>query len=137
MALQLVDDEESGEMESNPKMAAEFVMRLFHARTAAHVLHLKTKSYAEHKALNDFYDGIVDLADSFAEMYQGNYALLLEMSGIEGYKTPSTSMMLISGLTNWINTNRESICDCSEGQNIIDEVLALCHSTAYKLKFLG
>ncbi len=136
MAVKLVVDDESGEMESNPKLAAEFVLRLFHARTAAHVLHLKTKSYAEHKALNDFYDGIVDLADGFAEMYQGNYALLLEMSSIEGYKTPSTSMMLISGLTNWIKTNREAICDCSEGQNMIDEVLTLCHSTAYKLKFL-
>ena len=29
----------------------------------------QTRSYAAHKALNEFYDEIVDLADSFAEAY--------------------------------------------------------------------
>ena len=39
--------------------AGELVMRLFHARTTAHVLHLKSRSYAQHVALNEFYDGVV------------------------------------------------------------------------------
>lgn len=132
-----ISDEEQGEVGEDPKMASEFVLRLFHARTAAHILHLKTRSYAEHKALNEFYDEIVGLADDFAEMYQGEYSQLLEMSGIEGYKTPPTPLALIGGLTNWIDNNREEVCDSSECQNVIDEIMKLCHSTYYKLKFLS
>jgi hypothetical protein len=122
-------------MAENTRLAGEFIVRLFHARTAAHILHLKTQSYAEHKALNDFYDSVVDFADSFAECYTGEYLQIMDFPS-EGYRTPATSMALISGLTNWIKDNRDDICDSPECQNIIDEVLSLCHSTAYKLKFL-
>jgi hypothetical protein len=123
----------------NSKLAAEFVMRCFHARTAAHVLHLKCTgpgSLAEHMALNEFYDGIIDLIDGFAEMYQGEYLELLPLSGVGGYQTPSNATSLITGMTRWVKANREEICDSSECQNVIDEILTLCHSTAYKLKFL-
>lgn len=120
----------------NSKLAAEFVMRCFHARTAAHVLHLKSTSYAEHVALNEFYDGIIDLIDGFAEMYQGEYLELLPLSNVGGYQTPSNAMSLITGMTKWVKSNREEICDSSECQAAIDDVLTLCHSTAYKLKFL-
>ena len=44
-------------------MIGEFIILCFHARTNAHVLHLQTRSYAAHKALNEFYDEIVELAD--------------------------------------------------------------------------
>lgn len=121
------------------KLAAEFVMRCFHARTAAHVMHLRSQgpgSFAEHAALGAFYDGIVDLIDGFAEMYQGEYLELLPLSAVGGYQTPSNPMALISGMTKWIKANREAMCDSSECQNVIDEILTLCHSTAYKLKFL-
>ncbi len=40
--------------------AAELVARCFAARTAAHFAHLKSKGYACHMALNEFYDSIVD-----------------------------------------------------------------------------
>jgi hypothetical protein len=118
------------------KLAAEFVMRCFHARTAAHVLHLKSTSYSEHKALQKFYDNIIDLIDAFAEMYQGEYLMQLNCSGVSGYQTPSNAMSLITGMTKWVKSNREAICDSPECQAQIDDVLELCHSTAYKLKFL-
>ena len=123
----------------DPKVAAEFVMRMFHARTAAHVLHLKAQgpgAYAEHKALNEFYDEIVDLADGIAEMLQGEYLELLTLSGISGYQTPASGLALVTGLSKWISANRKDVCPSSECQNLIDGVLELCHSTAYKLKFL-
>ena len=40
-------------------MIGELIIKLLHARTNAHILHLGTTSYAKHKALNDFYDEIV------------------------------------------------------------------------------
>ena len=44
---------------------------LFQSRDAMHLTHLKTTSFAEHKALNAYYDGILDLTDSFIETYFG------------------------------------------------------------------
>lgn len=118
-------------------IAAEFVMHLFHARTAAHVMHLRALSYAQHKALEDFYDGIVGLADSFAETYQGAYGALLPFEGTP-YFHPTEPMAYLGDLRTWIARNRDMICDKEDSmlQNIIDEIQALVSSTLYKLRFL-
>ena len=49
---------------------ADFLARLFHSRDVAHLVHLNTTSFAQHKALNGYYDSILDLA---------NYSILLSM----------------------------------------------------------
>lgn len=117
--------------------AAELVMRCFHARTAAHVFHLGTKSYAEHKALNDFYDEIVDLVDTFAETYQGLYGLL-PLNGT-AYAPGMNPKAMLAGLLGWIQANRYEAAAKTDTalQNIIDEVVALIAQTSYKLKFLS
>jgi hypothetical protein len=46
------------------------------ARDVTHSAHLNTRSFAKHKALGKFYPEIIDLADKFAEMYQGKYGLI-------------------------------------------------------------
>ena len=55
---------------------ANFVGILFLGRDVAHSVHLNTRSYAKHKALQKFYNGVVDLADKFAEAYQGRHGLI-------------------------------------------------------------
>lgn len=117
-------------------LAGELVMLCFHARTTAHVLHLQTKSYAEHKALGEFYDDIIPLADSFAETYQGEYGIITAYP--TKYKMASSGVMLMEELSKWIEDNRYSVCDTDDShlQNIIDEMVALVRSTEYKLKFL-
>lgn len=122
-------------MASNDNLAGEFIARCFHARTAAHILHLKSKSYAEHKALNEFYDEIIDLTDDFAEMYQGEQSTIIQTYP-DGYRTPSSPLVLISGLQSWVENNRKNICDSQQCQAQIDVILMLCNQTFYKLKFL-
>lgn len=117
-------------------LAGELVMRCFHARTIAHVLHLKTRSYAQHKALQDFYESIVDLVDSFAEAYQGDYGL------IENYpvqcRMAADGQKLLEELSAWIEDHRHDVCDTDDSclQNIIDEIVALIRQTQYKLAIL-
>lgn len=114
----------------------ELVMRCFHARTTAHVLHLKTRSYAAHKALNDFYDEIVPLVDNLAEAYQGDYGLISDYpSKYVAYDDP---LKMLSELSSWIEEYRYKCCDEDDTylQNIIDEIFALIRSTTYKLRFL-
>lgn len=112
----------------------EMIMRCFHARTTAHVLHLKTRSYAAHKALQDFYEGIIPLIDSLAEAYQGEYGLI--ESYPSKYTTHPDGSTLLKDLGDWIEENREDVCDSTYCQNIIDEIVALIYATQYKLKFL-
>jgi hypothetical protein len=118
-------------------MIAELIYRLFHARTNAHVLHLSTRSYAAHKALNDFYDAIVDIADSLAEAYQGEHGLI-DFSTKTTYRPSSDALAMISELAEWLEQNRYEAVEAEDTylHNIIDEALALCRSTIYKLKFL-
>ena len=57
------------------------ISKLFHSRTQSHVFHLQTNSHSEHKALEGYYDEIVDLIDGITESYQGKYGI------IKGYET--------------------------------------------------
>ena len=119
----------------NTKMA-ELVMRCFHARTAAHVLHLGSHSYSQHKALETFYEDIIDLVDTLAEVTQGCELELLKLTG--PYKPYSDAETLLLELGDWISDNRHECCDAEDTylQNIIDEIMALIRQTQYKLRFL-
>jgi hypothetical protein len=118
--------------------AADFVGHLFLARDVAHSVHLNTRSYAKHKALGSFYDKIVDLADSFAEAYQGRHGLIGPISLMSAKKNGNIIEFLEDSLAE-IEANRHKVCDDDETaiQNIIDEIVALYLSTLYKLKFLA
>ena len=116
----------------------EFVGLLFVARDAAHSAHLNTRSYAKHMALGSFYDGIIDLADKFAEAYQGRYGLI---GPIKMPPAPRANNILefIEGSLKDVEKMRYDVCDKNETalQNIIDEIVGLYLSTIYKLKFLA
>ena len=117
-------------------MIGEFVMRCFHARTNAHILHLKTRSYATHMALGEFYDGIVDLADSVAEMYQGEHGVITDYP--TRYKPCESPVECIEELKEWIEQHRYDAVEAEDTfiHNVIDEIIALCASTIYKIKVL-
>jgi len=48
--------------------AAEFIGQLFLARDVAHSVHLNTRSFSKHMALNTFYDSIIE-GISFAHVF--------------------------------------------------------------------
>ena len=56
----------------------EFILTLLHAATNTHILHLKTKSYAEHVALGTFYTELPDLVDAVVESIQGLTGEIIE-----------------------------------------------------------
>lgn len=116
--------------------AGGIVLMCFHARTAAHILHLKTRSYAAHKALNDFYDGIVPRVDAFAEAYQGDYGII-EYPAMR-YRPYDDALEMLNDLSTYIEESRASACDEDDTylQNLIDEIVALIRQTQYKLRFL-
>lgn len=118
--------------------AADFVGHLFLARDVAHSVHLNTRSYAKHKALGSFYDKVVDLADDFAEAYQGRHGLMGPISLMSAKKNGNIIEFLEDSLSE-IEANRFKVCEEKDSaiQNIIDEIVALYLSTLYKLKNLA
>ncbi len=119
---------------TSPSMGA-FLMELMHARTNAHVMHLTTKSYAKHTALGGFYEDLVDHVDSIAETYQGRYGVL-QYPALP-FKAESDPVMMIRSLRRYVDDTRAGLCEHSEIQNLIDEVVALMDSTLYKLENLS
>lgn len=111
---------------------------LFFARDITHREHLKTKSYAQHMALNGFYSAIVDNADAIAEAYQGKYGLLENMA-ILGHSGDMSIVDELTGHLEWIKENRYKVCakEHTAIQNLIDVVEETYLSTLYKLRFLS
>ena len=117
---------------------ADFVGTLFLARDVAHSVHLNTRSFAKQSALNVFYDEIVELADKFAEAYQGRHGLIGPISLMSAKKTTNIVEFLEDSLAD-IEKMRYDVVEKTDTplQNIIDEIVGLYLSTLYKLKFLA
>ena len=130
------EEEDSDEIESNDDFC-EMICNILHSRNQAHVFHLQTKSFAEHKALNDYYDGVVGLFDGIVESYQGKYGIIKNFKTfkIEQYRNNKKTISYFERLLDIIDENRDSVED-SYIQNQIDTVQELINSTVYKLKFL-
>jgi hypothetical protein len=116
----------------------KLVSYLFHSSTQVHVFHLQTKSYAEHKALNKYYDEIVGLTDSLIESFQGKYDILTgyENYALNDYKDNAQTIVYFKALLKTVETLRTSVSSDSYLQNQIDTVVELITSTLYKLRFL-
>ena len=113
--------------------AEEFVGIALRDRDEAHIAHWKTKSFAEHKALNEFYDELLDLIDGFVEQHQGYYGTRMDISRDVG--NPDDIRKELEGSMEWIESNRYEICDKTETplQNTIDEIVRLYQHTLYML----
>jgi DNA-binding ferritin-like protein len=111
---------------------------LFLARDVTHSVHLNTRSYAKHKALNKFYVGIIDLADELAEAYQGRHGLIGPITLQSAKKTNNVVEFLEDSLKT-IEEMRYEVVEKDDAaiQNLIDSIVVLYLQTIYKLKFLA
>lgn len=118
--------------------ASQFVGQLFLGRNVAHSVHLNTRSYSKHKALGHFYEDVIELADKFAEAYQGRHGLIGPIAIPASKKTTNIIEFLQEQLAD-IEKGRYDVCERSDTpiQNIIDEIIGLYLSTIYKLRFLA
>jgi hypothetical protein len=113
------------------------VSGLLHSRTQIHIYHLQTKSFAVHKALNDYYDGVVDIFDGLVESYQGKHGIIenYKCDGYDNYSSVNSVIEYLQKLDKTIESSRKSVKE-SFIQNQIDTAQELIYSTIYKLKFL-
>lgn len=111
-----------------------FFGKLMAARQQAHILHLGSKSFSEHKALGGFYESIVGLLDDLIETYQGQYGLVkIETSN----PNDKNALDFLSSLAEECVESR-NMFDKKDTHlhNIIDEIIALIYKTHYMVKYL-
>lgn len=115
------------------KSVKGLVEKMFEARQVIHTCHLKSKSFSEHKALDEFYKGLLEFLDDFVETYQGQYGLL------NGYEITTQNvdnpLDYLEDCVKLFAVGRENLKE-AHLQNIMDEIIGLTYKTIYKLKFL-
>ena len=118
--------------------AAQLMGLLFLGRNVAHSVHLNTRSYSKHVALNIFYERIIGAADDFAEAYQGRHGLIGPIAIPAAKKTTNIVEFLQSQLEE-IEKCRYEVVDKSDSslQQLIDNIVELYLTTLYKLRFLA
>jgi hypothetical protein len=109
---------------------AKFIGTLFQSRDMMHLQHLQTTSFAEHKALGAYYDGILELTDSFTEKYFGRNKripiTIPESKATDAVSHLKSMQKLIEGEADSDNYP----CDLD---NILDEMSGLVNKTLYLL----
>lgn len=108
-----------------------FVAESLALRTAIHILHLTTRSYAEHVALGDFYDKLTELTDRYAESYMGEH----DNVTLPSVKPPTgTAREVLLDYLDLVRDELDEDQDSATKQTILAEIEELVLSTLYKLK---
>lgn len=115
---------------------ADFISTLLESRNQAHIFHWQTQGEgadARHRALEFYYDGIVDLMDGLVESYQGRYGILRGYKGNAEFLEDQSELKYIEALCMYVEKNRSALPQDSYIQNQVDEVVKLIEETKYKL----
>jgi hypothetical protein len=109
-----------------------FIGQLFQSRDIIHLTHLQTVNYAEHKALNSYYDGILGFTDTLTETYFGTIGKRINI------KIPASEYMNsrahLTYMKDYIFKHRGVLgMENTNIQNIIDEIIGLITETLYLL----
>jgi Family of unknown function (DUF5856) len=112
-----------------------FVSYLKDSFDQAVVWHHQTDSYAVHKALNKFYDGILGLTDGLVESVSGIHGRpeKYQIDSPVDYKNPEQVIKYFKSAYDLIEKERKDIYQETWIQNQVDEISALFASTLYLL----
>lgn len=118
----------------------EYIGTLMQSRNQTHIYHLQTTSYAKHVALQEYYEGIIDLIDGVVEGYQGKYEILKGYSMIGNLKDLESDDDIVEyfeKLARYCELKREKLPQDGFLTNVYDDIDTLLRSTLYKVKTLG
>lgn len=110
--------------------ASKFIGLLFQSRDMMHLQHLQTTSFAEHKALGSYYEGILELTDSFTEKYFGRNKRIPITIPESKATDPVAHLKSMQKLIEGEADSENYPCDL---ENILDEMLGLVNETLYLL----
>lgn len=130
--------EEIKQQKNSKTNFTSLVSLLLDSQRQVHIFHLQTKSFAEHKALQDYYDNIDDLVDDLVESAQGLFGIITGWKSFETleYQSSEQCINYFKNILNQINIVRSEMKQ-SFILNQLDTIDQLIYSTIYKLKNLS
>jgi hypothetical protein len=112
----------------------QFISTLHQSKQQAIIWHHQTTSFSEHKALQNYYDEILERIDGLVESIQGIYPR------IESYTlsnpvdwTEGGSTIYFKGLYEYVQKERTTIYQDTWVQNQVDEIAAQIGKLLYLL----
>lgn len=118
-------------------MIEQLAIRVFAARDLAHLAHWSSKSFSQHSALGDFYEGVIPVLDDIVELSQG-VGDLIEVNELPKVAKPKDILAFLEDEAVWIGENRKKITQGIPAiDNKLQELEAIYFRTIYKLKNLG
>lgn len=124
-------------------MNAAQIAEFLRVKQQVQVYHWLTKSYAEHKALGEFYDALDDLLDTFIETYISGpqrqpmlFPVEIELDGVDERMglNRSTVTKLLDDFAAFLNGEvQKLVAGNTDLENIRDEILGLVNRTQYQL----
>lgn len=122
----------------NVKAASDFIARLLHGVTMAHMHHLTVvgqSAYAKHIALGELYEGLQDKTDALAESLMGCQDIGLAF-GSSQFAIAANPILDVQSLYNFVETNRLAVGSESHIQNQVDEICTVLSTALFKLRRL-
>lgn len=114
----------------------QLIAHIFMIRNAAHIAHWKTDSYARHKALGKFYEGVIELLDGLVEASMGAVGVVGDVPEMKVVQEMDILDLLRDEVV-WLEKNKPECCrNISALENILEEIVALYLQTIYKLENL-
>lgn len=111
----------------------EFLGTLLQSVTDAHTMHLATKKFSTHKALNDYYDDAPDVVDELIEAMQGVDGEI----ELKPLNIPTDDpIKYFEELRELAASGKSEFIDDDEIASNCDNVISLIDQTLYKLKEL-
>lgn len=111
----------------------EFLGTLLQSVTDAHTMHLATKKFSTHKALNDYYDDAPDVVDELIEAMQGIDGEI----ELKPLTIPTDDpIKYFEELRELAVSGKSEFIDDDEIASNCDNVISLIDQTLYKLKEL-
>jgi len=123
--------------QSGPSDIGQLIATLFLSREIAHREHLFTDSFSKHMSLQEFYNAIIEIADSITEAYQGRCGMIENIPILtEDSKGPIEDRL--QKQLDAVEAMRYTAVDKEDTaiQNLIDEAVGQFLSTLYKLRRL-
>lgn len=129
-------DEEHSEDDMSPELE-EFCLQCMRMYANVHLWHLQTGSYAEHEALEAYYESLFELTDSFIEAAVANSGALSCDTSFNLELLPYGEMIEeVEAFKEHVSAQKEQLSE--EGMiNILDDVLSETDEVLYKLKNLS
>lgn len=116
--------------------ADQYIAQWLALRSQIHVYHRQTRSFAEHKALDGFYNEIVEQLDDFVETYQGRFGRVQfnnPNESLKNYEKGAAAQALQQFVASTQEMKKELGEEPSDLQNILDEIVGLTQKTLYLL----